>query len=60
MDGSTQQQPSTERRSLREVASVFLKIGAVGYGAAAVNGVRFLLVGGNFANGRISCYGMTI
>ncbi|HSE00582.1 MAG TPA: chromate efflux transporter [Burkholderiales bacterium] len=36
MDGSTYAVLHPERRSLSELASVFLKIGAVGYGAAAI------------------------
>jgi chromate transporter len=39
MDGSTQTSSHPDRRSLWEVASVFLKIGAVGYGAAAIWGL---------------------
>ena len=39
MDGSTHKSSQPDRRSLREVASVFLKIGAVGYGAAAIWGL---------------------
>jgi chromate transporter len=39
MDESTCTHSHPERRSLREVAGVFLKIGAVGYGAAAIWGL---------------------
>lgn len=39
MDGSTQTSSHPERRTFWEVASVFLKIGAVGYGAAAIWGL---------------------
>lgn len=39
MDGSTSTVLHPDRRSLSELASVFLKIGAVGYGAAAIWGL---------------------
>lgn len=39
MDGSTHTVLHPERRSLSELAGVFLKIGAVGYGAAAIWGL---------------------
>ena len=39
MNGSNQPSAQSERRSLWEVAGVFLKIGAVGYGAAAIWGL---------------------
>jgi len=44
MDESTHTSSHPDRRSLWEVATVFLKIGAVGYGAAAIWGLTVLLV----------------